>query len=65
MLGGVATGIANYLDVDLFVVRILLVLFAFVGGVAIPLYAAAWLLIPDEESERSIAEHLLHHDAPL
>ena len=63
MLGGVATGIANYLDVDLFVVRIALVLFAFIGGLAIPLYLAAWLLIPDEDSETSIAEQLLHHDA--
>ena len=63
MLGGVASGIANYLDVDLFVVRIVLVLFALVGGLAVPLYIAAWLLIPDEDSERSIAEQLLHHDA--
>ncbi len=65
MLGGVAAGIANYLDVDPLAVRIAFVVFALVGGLSFPLYAAAWLLIPDEESETSIAEHLLHHDVRL
>ncbi|MDQ2727868.1 MAG: PspC domain-containing protein [Actinomycetota bacterium] len=65
MLGGVAAGAADYLDVDPVTVRIALVLLALVGGVAIPLYIAAWLLIPEEGSEMSIAEHLLHHDGRL
>jgi phage shock protein PspC (stress-responsive transcriptional regulator) len=58
VLGGVAAGLAEYLDVDAGAVRIALVVFAFIGGVAIPLYLAAWLLIPEEESDISVAEGL-------
>ncbi|MDQ2724577.1 MAG: PspC domain-containing protein [Actinomycetota bacterium] len=65
MLGGVAAGAADYLDVDPLAARIALVIFALVGGLAIPLYAAAWVLIPEEGSDTSIAEHLLHHDVRL
>ena len=32
---------------------------AFLGGLAVPLYAAGWLLIPDEETDTSVAEELL------
>lgn len=46
ILGGVAAGIAEYLDVDVWVVRLVLVALALLGGVGIPLYLAAWLLIP-------------------
>ena len=38
--------------------RVALVIFALLGGLAVPLYLAAWLLIPDEDSETSIAEDL-------
>lgn len=65
MLGGVAAGAADYLDVEPVVVRIALVVLALFGGLAVPLYAAAWLLIPEEGSDTSIAAHLLHHDVRL
>ncbi len=58
MLGGGAAGTAEYLDVDPVVVRVGLVLLAFLGGLAVPLYAAAWLLIPAEGAPTSIAEDL-------
>ena len=59
MLAGVAGGIADYFDVDPTMVRIGFVALAFLGGLAVPLYLAAWLLIPDEESDASVAEELL------
>jgi len=59
MLGGVALGLADYFDVDPTIVRIGFVALAFVGGLAVPLYLAGWLLIPDEESDMSVAEELL------
>ena len=31
----------------------------FLGGLAVPLYLAGWLLIPDEDSDVSVAEELL------
>jgi phage shock protein C len=58
MIGGVAAGAAAYFGVETAAVRIGLVILALVGGVAVPLYLAAWLLIPDEESETSIAEDI-------
>ncbi len=61
MLGGVATGVADYFDVDPTIVRIAFVGLAFLGGLAVPLYLAGWLLIPDEDTDMSVAEELLAH----
>jgi phage shock protein C len=62
MLAGVAAGVADYFDVDPTIVRIGFVALAFVGGLAVPLYLAGWLLIPDEESDTSVAEELLSRE---
>lgn len=59
MLAGVAAGVADYFDVDPTIVRIGFVALTFLGGLAVPLYLAGWLLIPDEESDQSVAEELL------
>ncbi len=59
MLGGVAVGVADYFDVDPTMVRIGFVALTFLGGLAVPLYLAGWLLIPDEDSDVSVAEELL------
>jgi len=59
MVAGVATGVAHYFDIDVVVVRIALVALTLMAGIGVPLYAAAWLLVPDEDSELSVADHLL------
>ena len=59
MLAGVAAGLADYFDVDPTIVRVGFVALAFLGGLAVPLYLAGWLLIPDEDSDVSVAEELL------
>ena len=59
MVAGVAAGIADHLDLDVTLVRIVLVVLAFFGGLAVPLYVAAWLLIPDEGARTSVAEDLI------
>ncbi len=61
MVGGVAVGLADYFDVDPTLVRIGFVALTLLGGLAVPLYVAGWLLIPDEGAESSVAEELLHH----
>jgi phage shock protein PspC (stress-responsive transcriptional regulator) len=61
ILGGVASGLAEYLDVDLSVVRIGFVALGLLGGIAIPLYVAGWLLIPEDGADSAIADHLLGH----
>jgi phage shock protein PspC (stress-responsive transcriptional regulator) len=59
MLAGVAIGLSDYLDVDVVLVRIVLVVLAVMGGAGVPLYLAGWLLIPEEGASRSIASDLL------
>lgn len=58
LLAGVAAGIARYLGTDVNLVRIAFVVLAFVGGAALPLYVAGWLLIPEEGAAQSIAGEL-------
>ena len=59
MLAGVAAGLADWFDVDPTLVRVAFVALALLGGVAVPIYLAAWLLIPEEGAEASVAEELL------
>jgi phage shock protein C len=61
ILGGVAAGLAGYLAVDVAHVRIILVALSFLGGAAVPLYLAAWVLIPAEGSGIAIADDVLDH----
>jgi phage shock protein PspC (stress-responsive transcriptional regulator) len=62
MLAGVAGGLADYFDVDPTLVRIGFVALAFLGGLAVPLYLAGWLLIPEEGNGHSVAEELLERE---
>jgi phage shock protein C len=59
MLGGVAAGIADYLDVDVTIVRIVFAVLTFSGGAGVPVYLAGWLLIPEEGSDRSLASEIV------
>ncbi len=62
MVAGVAAGLADYFDLDPTWVRIGFALLALLGGLAVPLYLAGWLLIPEEESGQSVAEQVLAHE---
>jgi phage shock protein PspC (stress-responsive transcriptional regulator) len=59
MLAGVASGLARYFDIDVTIVRVLLVVLAVAGGAGVPLYIAGWLLIPEEGAQQSIASELI------
>jgi phage shock protein PspC (stress-responsive transcriptional regulator) len=59
MLAGVAAGVADYLGVDVTIVRIVLAVLTVMGGAGVPLYLAGWLLIPDEGAEQSLASELI------
>lgn len=61
MLAGVAAGLADHFDVDVAIVRVVLVALAVLGGLGIPLYVAAWLLIPEEGADDSVGDDLLEH----
>lgn len=61
IVAGVAGGIGDYFDIDANLVRLLLVLLTiFTGGTGLIVYLACWLLIPERDGGRSIAENLLH-----
>lgn len=47
-IGGVCGGIAEYLDVDSTVVRIIFVMVFLFLGVGLLFYVIAWLLIPEQ-----------------
>ncbi len=59
VLAGVCAGIADYLAVDVTIVRVAFVVFTFLGGAGIPAYLACLLLIPEEGTDQSIASSLL------
>lgn len=47
MLGGVCGGLAEYINADPTLVRLLWVIFGFAGGAGIPAYIIAWLIMPE------------------
>jgi phage shock protein C len=49
ILGGVCAGLADYLGVDVVLIRIAFVVLAFAGGGGVILYLIGWILIPEEE----------------
>jgi phage shock protein PspC (stress-responsive transcriptional regulator) len=55
MLAGVAGGLARYLNVDATLVRIGVAALILLTGVGAALYIAAWLLIPADGEDQSIA----------
>jgi phage shock protein PspC (stress-responsive transcriptional regulator) len=60
ILGGVAAGIAEHFGLDVTHVRIAMVALSFLAGAAVPLYLAAWALIPAEGSGTTIADEVLN-----
>lgn len=59
MLAGVAGGLADYFDLDVAIVRVGLVALAVMGGIGVPLYLAAWLLVPEEGADHTVADEIL------
>jgi len=61
MATGVAAGLADYLGVDVTIVRIGFVVAAFLGGgLGIVAYLAGSLLIPEEGADESVATSFIH-----
>ena len=56
MLAGVAGGIARYLNTDVTPVRIIIAALVLFTGAGVALYVGAWLLIPADGEDQSVAE---------
>jgi phage shock protein PspC (stress-responsive transcriptional regulator) len=65
-LGGVCRGLGAYFDLSPTIYRIAFAALAFAGGTGLLLYAAAWVVIPEEGAADSIAAAELrkHRDHP-
>lgn len=61
VIGGVAAGIADYLNVDPLLIRALFVGLMIFGGTGLVLYVGAWLLIPVEARDDSIVDSTFRH----
>jgi phage shock protein PspC (stress-responsive transcriptional regulator) len=61
ILGGVASGIANYLDIDPAVMRILMLLFVFTAGFGILLYIILWIVLPAKDLDNYTGKRLFRN----
>jgi phage shock protein C len=60
MLAGVCAGFADYFGLDVILVRVIwAVVSVFTGGAGVLAYLAAWVIIPDEGQQSSIAENIV------
>lgn len=59
VIGGVASGLGDFFNVDPLLIRIALVGLMVFGGLGLVLYVGAWLLLPNEDDDASIAEQAL------
>jgi phage shock protein PspC (stress-responsive transcriptional regulator) len=59
VLAGVCAGVADYLNVDVNLVRVVTVVLGLATGVMVPAYLLAWLIVPAEDAERSEIERLM------
>ncbi len=55
MLGGVAAGAAEYFGIDITLMRLLFILIALFYKQAILLYILAWVIIPEEDSGKTVS----------
>lgn len=55
VIAGVASGFAEYAGLSTGFVRLALIVLTLFGGAGIALYAAGWLLIPDQGEAESLA----------
>ena len=49
-------GIARYLNVDATLIRLLWLIFFFIGGTGLVAYIIAWVIIPEEPSEGDVID---------
>jgi phage shock protein PspC (stress-responsive transcriptional regulator) len=65
IIAGVCAGVADYIGMDVNLVRVIVaVVTLFTVGVGILAYAIAWVVIPEEGSKTSIAEDLINQNRP-
>ncbi len=56
MIAGVCGGIADYLDIDATLVRLVFVLLALLGGHGLLVYLILWIIMPRQRLEDAVRE---------
>lgn len=56
IVAGVCSGLGDYLKVDANVVRLAFAVATIFGGLGILIYLIAWVILPEEDQDTSIAE---------
>jgi phage shock protein PspC (stress-responsive transcriptional regulator) len=59
IIAGVCSGTGEYIGVDANILRLVLAVATFFGGLGIGIYAVAWLLIPEQDRNNSIVQDLI------
>jgi len=62
MIGGVCGGLADYFSVDVTLVRLIVLVATFAGGVGSLAYLAAWIIIPVNSAEQGEQTELHNRD---
>jgi phage shock protein PspC (stress-responsive transcriptional regulator) len=55
-IAGVCGGFAAYSGIDVNIVRLVMILLAFLGGSGVVLYLVAWAIVPAEDAAGAAAE---------
>ncbi|MGL4993739.1 MAG: PspC domain-containing protein [Bacteroidales bacterium] len=62
LLGGVASGLSHYFNIDVVIIRVLMIVLLFFWGAMIPIYLILWIIMPPAESYAQKLE--MHGIAP-
>jgi phage shock protein PspC (stress-responsive transcriptional regulator) len=60
LIAGVCAGLADYLGIDVTVIRVIFAVLTLFGGLGPIAYVLAWALVPEEGEPVSIAEKLIN-----
>jgi len=50
-LAGVCGGLAEYLNVDATIIRVIFIALALFGGAGVPIYLAMWIIVPSQPTD--------------
>ncbi|NDJ34750.1 MAG: PspC domain-containing protein [Chloroflexi bacterium] len=61
-IGGVAAGLADYLNMDTGLVRVLFILLALINGLGVVIYLVMWILVPAADHMETGAEDVVQQN---
>jgi phage shock protein C len=60
LVAGVCAGLGDYFGIDANLVRLVFAALTIFGGAGVLVYLVAWLVVPEEGEDRSIADSYLN-----